>query len=83
LYVELMKINEADKNVKYPICSKIFGELPTKKANITLKNTLTDDEVIDELDETIPEDDFNEEEGFNDLEGGENGIGEGFDELKF
>ena len=83
LYIELMKIIDADKNVKYPICNKIFGELPTKKPNITLKNTLSDNDVVEELDEAISEDDFNEEEGFNDLESGENGLGEGFDELKF
>ena len=83
LYIELTKIIDADKNVKYPICSKIFGELPTKKANITLKNTLTDTDVIEELDDIAPEDDFTEEDNFNDLESGENGLGEGFDELKF
>jgi len=82
LYIELMKIIEADKNIKYPICSKIFGELPTKKTNLTLKNNIPDVEANEELDVETPENDF-EEEGFNDLEGGENGLGEGFDELKF
>ena len=83
LYIELMKIIDENKKGKYPLCSKIVGDLPTKKANITLKNALLDIENVDDIDEDLPEDDFNDDEGFNDLEGGENGLGEGFDELKF
>lgn len=83
-YIELSKIIEADKNIKYPVCSKLAGDLPTKKTSITLKNTLPGDlDGIDELDEELPEENSEEDSGFNDIGSTESELGEGFDELKF
>lgn len=82
-YIELVKIIEADKNCKYPFCSRVSGELPTKKANIIFKNALPEIDELEEFEEDIPDTNTDEESGFEELGDNESELGEGFDELKF
>ncbi len=80
LYIELIKIIDTDNSIKYPVCSKISGELPTKKTNITLKVPPTEEDIIDITSEDIDEE-TTEESEFN-VFGDEESLDEGFDELK-
>jgi len=48
LYIEMIKILEANPQDTYPLCSKTSGELPTKKNNISITPNLSDDVLVNE-----------------------------------
>lgn len=83
LYVELVKIFDNPRKMDLPVCSKISGELPTKKTHIQLKKGAGDEEGIEDLDADLPEDEASEDEGFEGMNDDDAALDEGFDELKF
>ncbi|MDD3876607.1 MAG: hypothetical protein PHT69_08300 [Bacteroidales bacterium] len=83
VFVELMKIVEVDKPKLYPMCVKIDGELPVKKAIPKIETLDDEDENIVLGDDTEIHDE-EEEDGFgNEFGADEDALGEGFDDLKF
>jgi len=83
-YIELFKIIESEKGAKYPLCSKLTGELPTKKANIAFKNPIPDigdTELL--LDDDILDEPVEDDDSFDELGKDEADLEDGFDELKF
>jgi len=82
VYIEMMKIIEGDDKKKYPLCTKIVGELPTKKSLLNINSTpddktLLDESLFDELDDLKEDDENTEEIDTDDLSD------DGYDDLKF
>lgn len=83
-YVELMKIFEGEKSVKYPICSKMHGQPPVIKPIIPLKTGLLDGEAgLADFGDDALDDSYDEDENVEGLDSEDNELGDGFDELKF
>jgi hypothetical protein len=84
-YIELLKIQTAEKNIKYPRCVKTIGDLPKKMTSTTL--ILQPDEEDESIlaTEEINEKIINEEDDFLGEEYKEDSpeLSDGFEELKF
>lgn len=84
-YIELLKVQPAEKKVSYPRCTKSIGELPRKMSSTSIipqpdeedESTLISEEDIKERIEN------DEEEFLNEYKEDSPELSDGFEELKF
>jgi len=84
-YIELLKIQTSEKNVKYPRCIKTIGDLPRKMTSTTfIPQPDEDDDSFIASENEIKEKIVNDEEDFlSEYKEDSPELSDGFEELKF
>ncbi len=83
-YIELLKIQSAEKNIKYPRCIKTIGDLPRKMSSQAFIPIPEEEEDSLVVSEDYKEDVVNDDDDYNsEFKEDSPELSDGFEELKF